>query len=76
MEALRRIEQVQGNVLTVVLPDSFREKRVEVIVLPLEEPASVPTPQRKPHPDIAGKGRILGDIVSPVCAPEEWEALR
>ena len=76
MEALRRIEQVQGNLLTVVLPDSFREKRVEVIVLPLEEATSAPRPQRKPHPDIAGKGRILSDIVSPACPPEDWEALR
>jgi len=76
MEVLRRIEQVQGNLLTVVLPDSFREKRVEVIVLPLEEPASVPTPKRKPHPDIAGKGRILSDIVSPASPPEDWEAVR
>lgn len=76
MEAIRRIEQVHGNSLTMVLPDAFKEMRVEVIVLPLDETVSTPRPHRQPHPDIAGKGKILGDIISPACPPEDWEALR
>lgn len=27
---------------------------------------SQPKPRRVPHPDIAGKGKTLGDIVSPI----------
>jgi hypothetical protein len=76
MEAIRRIEQVHGNSLTMVLPDAFKEMRVEVIVLPLDEPAPTSGPRRQPHADIAGMGKILGDIVAPACLPEHWEALR
>ena len=76
MEAIRRIEQVHGNSLTMVLPDAFKEMRVEVIVLPLDETVSTPGPHRQPPPDIAEKGKILGDIISPACPPEDWEALR
>ena len=59
MEAIRRIEQVHGNSLTMVLPDAFKEMRVEVIVLPLDETVSTPGPHRQPHPDIAGKDVII-----------------
>lgn len=76
MEAIRRIEQVHGNSLTMILPDAFKEMRVEVIVLPLDEPVSIREPHRQPHADIAGKGKILGDIISPACPPDDWEALR
>lgn len=31
---------------------------------------------RKPSPLIAGKGMILGDIMSPVVPEEDWDALR
>ncbi|MDM8524771.1 hypothetical protein QUF80_15490 [Desulfococcaceae bacterium HSG8] len=32
--------------------------------------------KRKPSSGIAGKGRILGDIISPVSLPEDWEVLK
>ena len=71
MEAIRRIEQVHGNSLTMVLPDTFKEMRVEVIVLPLDETVSTRgAHSRQPHPDIPGKGQLLGDIISPACPPE------
>jgi len=34
-----------------------------------------PTVRRKPSPKIVGKGRILGDIMTPVVAAEEWSVL-
>jgi len=33
------------------------------------------TVRRKPSAKIAGKGHILGDIMTPVVAAEDWEAL-
>ena len=36
-------------------------------------------PQIKRHfpiPDMAGKGRTLGDIVSPIVDEEDWECLK
>ncbi len=35
-----------------------------------------PVTRRKPSAKIAGKGRILGDIMSPVSVAEDWDALR
>jgi hypothetical protein len=32
--------------------------------------------RRRPHPDIAGKGRTLGDLVSPVVDDGDWECLK
>jgi len=32
--------------------------------------------ENRPSPKIAGKGRILGDIMSPVVDPEDWNALQ
>ncbi|EDN71302.1 conserved hypothetical protein [Beggiatoa sp. PS] len=34
-----------------------------------------PTARRKPSAKIAGKGQILGDIVTPVVATDDWSAL-
>ncbi len=31
--------------------------------------------RRSPSPRIAGKGSILGDIISPAVPPEDWEAM-
>jgi prevent-host-death family protein len=37
------------------------------------EPCAEP---RKSLGALAGRIRIIGDIISPVCEPEDWEALR
>jgi hypothetical protein len=37
MIALRQIHEVKSGAVTVTLPDNFRAKHVEVIILPLEE---------------------------------------
>jgi len=42
--------------------------------------AQLPKPQIKrrrfPIPDMAGKGKTLGDIVSPIVDVEDWECLK
>lgn len=46
-------------------------KQLEVILLVLDDAREGQAPLRFPHPDIAGKTRILGDIISSV--PEtDW----
>ena len=47
--------------------------KLEAIFLVLEE---LPRKKkRQPPPEIAGKGKILGDILSPVVPLEDWDAL-
>jgi hypothetical protein len=50
--------------------------RMEVIFLISEESAPERKKRRKPSPVIRGKGKILGDIVSPAAPPEDWEVLQ
>ena len=57
------------------LPDLPPETTVELILL-LPEMAEFPIKSRLPPPGLKGKIKIRGDIVSPVVAEEEWDALR
>jgi hypothetical protein len=47
-----------------------------LIVTVLEETPALPTPRRFPPASIAGKGKTLGDIVSPIVDEEDWECLK
>ena len=38
MFALRKIQEVKSGVLKIDLPSDFSAKRVEIIILPLDEP--------------------------------------
>lgn len=38
MQAIRKIIDVKNQSLTILLPDDFHAKQVEVIVLPIDEP--------------------------------------
>lgn len=49
--------------------------RMEAIFL-LPEDRKRAKKRRKPSSAISGKGKILGDIVSPAVPSEEWEILR
>ena len=51
------------------------EARVIVTMLPPQVRAVFP-PCRVPSARIAGKGRILGDIMTPVAPEGEWNALK
>lgn len=68
MEVERRIEQLVGRQLVLELPESFENHRVEVIVLTLDDEKRG---ARRPHPAIAGKMKIHGEIFESV--PEgDW----
>ena len=65
--------QVQCKVIDVIdarvdleLPASFRNHRVEVIAMTMDEDAATALARRVPSPVIAGTGRTLGDLVAPV----------
>jgi hypothetical protein len=34
-----------------------------------------PVIRRQPHPAIAGKGRLIGDLVQPVVEEGDWDCL-
>lgn len=64
------------------MPKLPPNSKFEVIFLLLDEPSSSQPQQATPReawrvsPKIAGKGRILGDIVAPVIPDTDWEVLR
>ena len=68
MEVERRIEQLVGRQLVLELPESFENHQVEVIVLTLEQEKRT---ARRPHPSIAGKMKIHGEIFDSV-PEEDW----
>ena len=49
--------------------------RVIVTMLPQLE-RTTPQDRRAPSPRIAGKGKILGDIVAPVIPESDWNVLK
>ncbi|MBU1666091.1 MAG: hypothetical protein KKG92_11930 [Gammaproteobacteria bacterium] len=51
------------------------EARVIVTMLPPQVSAASQT-SRAPSARIAGKGRILGDIVAPITQEGDWDALK
>jgi len=68
MDVERRIEQLVGRQLVLELPENFENHRVEVIVMTLDDDARCAS---RPHPSIAGKMKIHGEIFD--TAPEsEW----
>ena len=56
------------------IPD-LEKARIIVTVLPSAVPAVKPV-LRRPSPKIAGKGMIVGDIMSPAVPAEDWDACR
>lgn len=64
-----------GNVKCV--PKLPPNRQVEAIFLVLEEneTRSTPTQRRRPHPDIAGRLTILGDVMSSLPAVD-WDLPR
>lgn len=53
------------------LPKLQPNRRVEAIFLTLEPTGSDPAHHRRPHPDIAGKTRISGNILD-TAATADW----
>ncbi len=72
MQVQRLYDQVRNRRVSTALPEDFNDRRVEIIVLTLDEPTEAPPAlHRHPHPDIAGQVRIHGDILG--SAPKsDW----
>ncbi len=72
---LKSYEAVYENGQIKWLKDIPPITSARVIVTILEE--SPPYSERRTPPkSIAGKGKTLGDIVSPIVGEEEWECLK
>ncbi len=76
MQVERQFMQVKQRQVVIELPESFINHRIEVIALIVDEDAPEPTKRRRPHPEIAGKGRTVGDLVSPVVDETDWTCLQ
>jgi hypothetical protein len=53
-----------------------KETRVIVTMLPVQKDIAAPQSKRMPSARIAGKGRILGDIVAPASHESDWDVLK
>ncbi len=77
MQVQRQFIEVKSRQLIIELPESFVNHRVEVIALTVDEEIPQFTlNRRRPHPDIAGKSKTLGDIVNPIVDEVDWECLK
>ena len=72
MQVQRKVIDVVDTQVVLELPASFRNHRVEVIALTMDEDAATTLARRAPSPVIAGKGRTLGDLVAPVADAADW----
>jgi hypothetical protein len=75
MQVERLFLEVTQCQLTIELPASFLNHRIELIALTVDEDKT-PAIRRRPHPDIAGKGRTLGDLVGSIVDETDWECLK
>ena len=76
MQVQRQVLEVTERQFLIELPESFINHRIELIALTLDD-ESVAAPKRRcPHPEIAGKGRTLGDLIAPIVDEGDWECLK
>lgn len=66
MEAIRKILTVKDNVLKVILPDHYNDKRVELIILPTDEE----TPTYKVEEKRVNYGKYYGSLKSGLSTEE------
>ena len=66
MQAARQFVEVKQRQVVIELPESFINHWVEMIALTVDEDEPELPKRRRLYPDIAGKGRALGDLVSSV----------
>jgi len=76
MQVERQFVDVKERQVVIELPASFLNRRVEVIAIALDEELGKHGRRRRPHPEIAGKGRTLGDLVSSIVDDADWECLQ
>jgi hypothetical protein len=74
---LKSYEATYDNGKITWLSDQPQIKSARLIITVLEEtPPSTKTPKRTTPSHLAGKVKILGDIVSPIVDEEDWECLK
>jgi hypothetical protein len=73
MQVERQFIDVKNRKILVELPESFINHRVELIALTVDEDTVAVKKRRRPHPDIAGKGRTLGNLIEPIATQADWE---
>ncbi|RIK35859.1 MAG: hypothetical protein DCC55_29025 [Chloroflexi bacterium] len=79
MQVNRQFIEVKQRQVVIELPETFLNRRVEVITLTVDEDKPKRpkrTKRRRPHPDIAGKGQTLGDLISPIVDEADWACLQ
>jgi hypothetical protein len=73
MNAVRKIIENSSNPLTIQLPEGYENKRLEVIVLPLEETTS-PSEKKYDFSDLVGKLEWKGDaLAEQKKLRDEWD---
>lgn len=72
MQVQRRIIDVRDTQVVIELPQSFVNRRVEVIALTMDETPEAAGARRQPSPVIARKGRTLGDLIAPIVDAGDW----
>ena len=76
MQVQRQFLDVTTRQVLIELPESFVNHRIELIALTLDDDSSHGPKRRRPHPDIAGKGKTLGDLIEPAVDEGDWECLK
>ncbi|MBE9257197.1 MULTISPECIES: hypothetical protein [Aphanizomenonaceae] len=72
---LKSYEAIYENGQLTWLSEQPQVNSARVIITILQE--NLPSKKRRiPPASIAGKGKTLGDIVSPIVNEEEWECLK
>jgi hypothetical protein len=72
---LKSYEAIYENGQVKWLGEQPVVQSARLIVTVLEE-TKLPVKRRFPPDSIAGKGKTLGDIVSPIVDEEDWECLK
>lgn len=74
MEAIRKIIEHTTNPLTIDLPEEYNNRKLEVIVFPLEEKESEGKKKKYDFSDLVGKLQWKGDALAEQRKlRDEWE---
>ncbi|HIJ84264.1 MAG: hypothetical protein HW380_3347 [Magnetococcales bacterium] len=76
MQVQRQFVEVTSRQVVIELPESFVNHRVELIALTIDDEITLEPKRRRPHPEIAGKGRTLGDLIAPLVEEGDWDCLK
>lgn len=72
MQVQRKIIDVHDTQVLIELPQSFVNRRVEIIALTVDDAPATTVARRRPSPAIARKGKTLGDLIAPIVDAADW----